>query len=187
MNQDTLDWEQRTGETTSSFAGGTWHVTTERTQARKSHLQNAERVPRPFWKLGSWVVSWFRPFPPAKSWTLTIMQKKKKTFKGTNISSGDTGRMLLEVRTFCLCLSHTNSYTRLAFWVIHCHGWCPANSIVASSLCQPLMQWNSRLTSSLPDTGLFLVKTGASDRTQTCLGLPPWKYYLMMVILKGLY
>lgn len=144
--------------------------------------------PGPFenWVLGLFLDSAPSSPPPILN-TDYYAEKKKKTFKGTNISSGDTGRMLVEVRTFCLCLSHTNSYTRLALWVIHCHGWCPANSVVASSLCQPLMQWNSRLTSSLPDAGLFLVKTGASDRTQTCLGLPPWKYYLMMVILKGLY
>lgn len=46
------------GKTAGNLARGTWQATTESIQARKGLLQNAEGLPRLFWKLGFWVVSW---------------------------------------------------------------------------------------------------------------------------------
>lgn len=109
------------GKATSNLAGGIWHATTERIPARKSHLQMGWDVAQALSKiefLGCFLIF----FPTISNMDYYVERKKKKRcLTGQNISLGDTGGMLFEVRTFSLCLSHTQTHThnQLALWVIH--------------------------------------------------------------------
>lgn len=115
--------------------------------------------PFEYWVLGLFPIFFFF-LQNLEHWLLC---RKKETSEGKkNTSSGDTGRMLFEVRIFFLCVSltHTHSYThiQLALWVIFCCDWCQ----LTLSCQQPLPPTDAVeqcLTSSLPDAGLFLAKT----------------------------